>query len=407
MYQIPVQVDGGSTSLSAIYFNSMAAELMNVITNTGQTLNGADSDQITQSLANFSSAGDWYIDSGTDTAYVLSPISGYQGITSYVTGQRFRFIPSHSNTGACTANINTLGVLNIVLSNGQNPQAGDLSSLNASIMYYNGTNLILENPQLSVATPWAPWYITGFDISPGTSSTTEFNVTSGNCRDQSGLYNVVASTSLSNKSIAATWAEGASAGSVVSAAFPFSSGDTIYVFGIWKADGVTFDYASTNDSTGANILADPTISGAGFVICRRVAYLYADGTSTMAPMQSHGGYYSYTDDITSRVVQPSNSTTPQLITLPVPAKPVVASINLSVEVNTGSTQTAAIYAAYASEPTLDTSQYYQAFDNDNGRANNANIQVLLDNSTQVYIVMAVGNNNSNVYVNGWWDSRTS
>jgi hypothetical protein len=68
-------------------------------------------------------------------------------ITSYTAGMEFNIKVANTNSGASTININGLGAKNIKLSSGANPTAGDLLANAISILFYDGTNFQLLNPQ--------------------------------------------------------------------------------------------------------------------------------------------------------------------------------------------------------------------------------------------------------------------
>jgi hypothetical protein len=83
-------------------------------------------------------------DTGAANAYVmtLSP-----AITAYSTGQIFSTKIANTNTsGTCTLNINSLGTKSIKLTNGSNPNIGDLASGMMAYFEYDGTNIQLLNP---------------------------------------------------------------------------------------------------------------------------------------------------------------------------------------------------------------------------------------------------------------------
>lgn len=82
-------------------------------------------------------------DTGSANAYVgsLSP-----AITSYTTGQIVFMVIAHTNTGASTINLNSVGVKNIKLTNGSDPLAGDIVAGMIACLVYDGTEFQLINP---------------------------------------------------------------------------------------------------------------------------------------------------------------------------------------------------------------------------------------------------------------------
>ena len=128
-------------SLTAAEFMQIVTELENLIEDTGITLSNADLEQVSKSLANYSSGGDFFTDSGAADAYVLTAIGNKKGPTSYADGLRVRFIVGTTNTGASTVNVSALGAKNIVRENGSALQAGDLfTNETVELVYDSGNN---------------------------------------------------------------------------------------------------------------------------------------------------------------------------------------------------------------------------------------------------------------------------
>lgn len=113
-------------SLTAAEFNNLAECLENVIKATGQTLTEADVFQISKSVANYSSHGDFFTDSGSADAYVLAAVGLKNAPTEYSDGMRIRFKVGNSNTGASTVNVASLGVKDIESLDGSAISANDL-----------------------------------------------------------------------------------------------------------------------------------------------------------------------------------------------------------------------------------------------------------------------------------------
>lgn len=89
----------------------------------------------------------WYaVDTvGTD-AYelLLTPIA-----PKYSTGLQIAFTPNATNTLASTLNLNGLGAKTIKTKNGQDTRTGDIRPSAIAQVIYDGTNFILQNPQIS------------------------------------------------------------------------------------------------------------------------------------------------------------------------------------------------------------------------------------------------------------------
>ena len=124
--------NGGATAegiLSPDEWNQLPSEVQNVIATRGQALNNADLNQLGKAIAEYSIGGQVYTDTGAADAYVLTATGGRQAITALSDGDKFRFIPANTNTGASTANISGLGVVDIKKIGGvDDPAAGYIQS---------------------------------------------------------------------------------------------------------------------------------------------------------------------------------------------------------------------------------------------------------------------------------------
>ena len=68
------------------------------------------------------------------------------GMSAYVTGQRFFFVAAASNTGACTLNINSIGVKSVTKNGTTALVAGDIAINAVTQVVYDGTQFQLLNP---------------------------------------------------------------------------------------------------------------------------------------------------------------------------------------------------------------------------------------------------------------------
>lgn len=110
------KADGVSVE-PAIEYNSLANELQNLVTGTGQTFDAADLNQLGKAMSIYAAGGNFYVDTGAANAYVLGVIGGKQAPKVYFDGMLARFIAGNSNSGASTVNVAGLGVKNIKLDN--------------------------------------------------------------------------------------------------------------------------------------------------------------------------------------------------------------------------------------------------------------------------------------------------
>jgi hypothetical protein len=141
------KVDGNT--ISASEFNQLA-EIDNLISTSGQTPSLTNLEQISTGSARYSSAGQFYTDSGTANAYVLSPVSPFKSPVSatagegYFNGMVVIYRPGNPNTGPSTVNVNGAGVKNIKKADGTtDPDRGQISTTEDIVLRYNGTSFII------------------------------------------------------------------------------------------------------------------------------------------------------------------------------------------------------------------------------------------------------------------------
>lgn len=140
------KVDGNTVSASE--FNQLA-EIDNLISTSGQTPSTANLEQQSIASARYSSAGNFFTDSGTANAYVLSPVSPYKSPVSstvgegYFNGMVIRFRAGNANSGASTVNVNNAGSKSLVKSDGSTAlTTGDIPANTEVEFVYNGTNFV-------------------------------------------------------------------------------------------------------------------------------------------------------------------------------------------------------------------------------------------------------------------------
>lgn len=141
------KVDGNT--ISASEFNQLA-EIDNLISTSGQTPSLTNLEQISTGSARYSSAGQFYTDSGIANAYVLSPVSPFKSPVSatagegYFNGMVVIYRPGNPNTGPSTVNVNGAGVKNIKKADGTtDPDRGQISTTEDIVLRYNGTSFVI------------------------------------------------------------------------------------------------------------------------------------------------------------------------------------------------------------------------------------------------------------------------
>ncbi|MDH3325184.1 MAG: hypothetical protein OEM38_00540 [Gammaproteobacteria bacterium] len=95
--------------------NGFNNENNNLIIGSGQTLSPADNQQTHKAVSIYSAGGDYYLDTGTATAYILGVIGLQISPDAYFDGMRIRFIANTTNSGPATINVAGLGIVNLYL----------------------------------------------------------------------------------------------------------------------------------------------------------------------------------------------------------------------------------------------------------------------------------------------------
>jgi len=92
------------------------------------------------------------------------------GMSAYVTGQRFFFVAAATNTGACTLNINAIGVKSVTKNGTTALVAGDIAINAVTQVVYDGTQFQLLNPA-SVAANVSSFSAGSTGLTPSTATT--------------------------------------------------------------------------------------------------------------------------------------------------------------------------------------------------------------------------------------------
>ena len=143
MENVPLKVIG--SQLTANEFNDgLMTEAKNAVTSTGQILTSADLNQLSKSMANYSTAATYFLDSGIANSYIVNTLNPLQGPTQYFNGMTVHTLPNITNTGGpATINVNSLGVKNIKTRYGIDPSRFDIFAGRPLQLQYNGTNFII------------------------------------------------------------------------------------------------------------------------------------------------------------------------------------------------------------------------------------------------------------------------
>lgn len=234
----------------------MFSEEENLITDTGITLSAADLRQMSKSVANYVSRGDYYTDSGTANAYVLSKIGSIQAPTGYQLGMRVRFEPTNTSTGPSTVNVASLGVKTIVDSLGQ-PLVGSEILANSEIeLTYDGTNFRLTSGAHHVNSVTASQkFIDCLLVNNSTDPNKDIDFGAGYFRADNANV-VIHNPSTIVKRSDAAWAAGTNNGGMAASPVPPTSAWR-HAFYIVKEDG-TVDAGWDDNVSATNLLAAAT-----------------------------------------------------------------------------------------------------------------------------------------------------
>lgn len=251
------KVDGNTVSASE--FNQLA-EIDNLISTSGQTPSTANLEQQAIASARYSSAGNFFTDSGTANAYVLSPVSPFKSPVSsvatetYFNGMVIRFRAGNACSGASTVNVNNAGSKSLVKSNGSTAlTTGDIPANTEVEFVYNGTNFVqsIGRTPATTTTQGVAFLSNPITISNNaTDANNDIDFSAGNGVLDDGSGQVLLTTTLV-KRLDASWVAGTNQGGLFSGTKANST--KYYEFAI--TNGTINDAGFDISPTGANIPA--------------------------------------------------------------------------------------------------------------------------------------------------------
>lgn len=187
------KIDGNTVGASE--WNQLA-DVDNFVISSGQTPATSNLEQLGIGSARYSSGGQFFTDSGTANAYVLSPVSPFKSPVSsgagegYFNGMIIIFRAGNANSGASTVNVNGAGVKNLKKANGTDVITGDILTTSDVTFRYDGTNFVkVENVNQATATNRGISYINNpvTLVNDGTSITDTIGFNAGTFITSSGL----------------------------------------------------------------------------------------------------------------------------------------------------------------------------------------------------------------------------
>ncbi len=275
------KVDNGGATADGILpsgeFNQIASELQSPIESTGQTLSGADLEQLGDAMAAFAQ-GDSYFgnDTGTSVAYVVASVNTVHDGVGLFTGQHIRFRPANTSTSATpTLNAYGTGVKNIVAENGAAVAIGDLAITRDAELRYDGTDwrLLDRSKGLATGNAYPKGYINGFKYT--NSGLSDISMAVGSCSDSIGTFNLDLG-SVWLKDPAALWVAGNGGGSGTLTAI---SNKFLYIFAI-GGSAATTEWGYDTSAIAANLLNRATTeSGDTYDKYRHIGWIFTDGST--------------------------------------------------------------------------------------------------------------------------------
>jgi len=154
MKQVPTKVDGVD-SLSVTEFNPNQDELENAVTASDQTLDGLNTNQLGEAMSRYGSGGaDFYQDSGAVNAYILTGVGSFIKPAVYFDGMSVKFYTANTNTGPSTINVASIGVKDLVLTDGSALVGGEVIAGSLIIATYDlASDKVRLNPIADLSSP--------------------------------------------------------------------------------------------------------------------------------------------------------------------------------------------------------------------------------------------------------------
>ncbi len=279
--------NGGASSAGKLLhtdWNEVATELQNTIVASGQTLDAGNLAQLLVAVTKMASGqATWCTDSGSGTAYVLTP--AYTVSNVLFTGLTLKFRPANNSTIVNpTVNYNGTGVKTIKNEAGDGLVVGDLSTLRDAEIRYDGTDfrLLTRSTNLLLASMYRKGYIQGFWVLKGASNPTYgVQITAGDAADFTATLNLIRPT-LIEKRIDQTWVLGTAAGGRPAAVA--HSNNTWYRVFVIGGDSALTDAGFDTSGNATNLLAAATAeTGNTYNKYRQVGWILTGSSAEVVP----------------------------------------------------------------------------------------------------------------------------
>jgi len=248
-------------------------------------------DQLAIASARYSSGGQFFTDSGTANAYVLTPVSPFKSAVSsgagegYFNGMIIRFRAGNANSGASTVNVNSAGVKNLKKADGTDVATGDILTTRDVSFRYNGTNFIkVENVNPATNTiqgiSYLPQKITIANNSTDANNDIDFSGGNFVFSDFSGQAYVPAMT----KRLDANWTAGTNQGGLDTGTKANST--WYYCYTIYNPTTQASDFLFSASATS------PTLPS-GFTKLKYIGSILANSSGNIIPFKQVGNYFYF------------------------------------------------------------------------------------------------------------------
>jgi hypothetical protein len=329
MQNIPTKNTGDS--YTSAEFNQSNDELKNAITDSGQTLSGSDSFQISQAASVNAAGADYYDDSGVADAYVLSKpgTSSLRSPPAYFEGMTIRFRPTNANTGGSTVNVAAVGVVSILKEDGVSALSpGDLTTANdVECRYDIGAGAFLLKAGSPDATKTSKGILFLGDqriilSNNGVDPNNDIDFTVGRFTFDDGTGQAISNSY--TKQLDATFVAGNNQGMLDTGTKAI---DTWYhCFAIYNPTNGLRDYLASTSATS------PTLP-AGYTKKRRIGAIRTDGSNNIIPFFQYEKWFQYPDrNFEIDITTPGNTGTLAVITTPL-GIPTIAKLHVGFVAN--------------------------------------------------------------------------
>lgn len=378
------KIDGAGNTVAAAEWNQFA-DIDNFIITSGQTPASGDLNQLGIAAARYSSGGQFYTDSGTANAYVLTPVSPFKApvyaTNTYFDGMIIRFRAGNANTGASTININSVGAKDLQKENGSALTAGDIQPYSDVAFRYNGTAFVKFSGNATITSKGQTFLSNPITIANNaTTPNTDIDFTAGVFQFNDGTGQAVSTAMTKRLQSSGSWSAGTAGNMLLTGAKANSS--TYHLYAIYNpATGVS-DYGALLGIAGT--APDPTsVLPSGYTKFRRVGSILTDASGNILAFTCRANYVEYAAPVLALTgaSQGINSETLRTINIPLGVA-VRANVQISAGASSAGSGHIKIYSPYQTQATLSGTDGYGYVSNGvtNGLANSI---VLTNKSAQV------------------------